>query len=414
MTMKKPNRAELRAAAALLLALLLTLSMTLSPAAVLPKRAVDYTEDFTDAGYTDGVLIDNTALPFHEFWVVDQFANYNAAPCSYFEREGDRTVLHIQSYVGILSASEMFDSYTYSVTLRLPKGHNGGVAITARHASGSVHGSLYEADYYRENGGSSEYDRTGCLHDYSGIAVYPTDKSNAEGKTLFTVGIKCFEDRGKQRTCNRYFDIYLDVETTEYFTVSFEDKDQTVTVKINDAVICTVEMSDPGTFADPADPSEYYRHAVLKDAAGNTALEITDAKLAVNARLAIAARNSQCYISDISAYSENDVKVETQPPEEDSKPADTEAPDTDPAETDPEETFPPEGDGTTQESEPAESPEVTADPPADTEAPTDTSTEGEAEDNGADTVLFAVFGILEIVLTACLILLVVRRKRTAT
>ncbi|MBO5511410.1 MAG: hypothetical protein J6B24_06745, partial [Clostridia bacterium] len=29
----------------------------------------------------DGVLIDNTALPFHEFWVVDQFANYNAAPC---------------------------------------------------------------------------------------------------------------------------------------------------------------------------------------------------------------------------------------------------------------------------------------------------------------------------------------------
>ena len=96
--MKKPNRAELRATAALLLALLLPLSMMLSPAAVLPKRAVDYTEDFTDAGYTDGVLIDNTALPFHEFWVVDQFANYNAAPCSYFEREIMRRKLTLEYF----------------------------------------------------------------------------------------------------------------------------------------------------------------------------------------------------------------------------------------------------------------------------------------------------------------------------
>ena len=409
MTMKKPNRAELRATAALLLALLLTLSMTLSPAAVLPKRAVDYTEDFTDAGYADGVLIDNSALPLHEFWVVDQFANYNAAPCSYFEREGDRTVLHIQSYVGILSASEMFDSYEYSVTLRLPKGHNGGVAITARHASGSVHGSLYEADYYRENGGSSEYDRTGFLHDYSGIAVYPTDKSNAEGKTLFTVGIKCFEDRGKQRTYNQYFDVYLDAETTEYFTVSFEDKDQTVTVKINDAVICSVEMSDPGTFADPTDGNEYYRRAVLKDAEGNTALEITDAKLAVNARIAIAARNSQCYISDISAYSENDVKVETQPPSEDTAPEEvtTETP----VETTGEATEETTEEATTEAPTESDGEESTAG-----ESVTETDTqdrESPSDGGGIDVILLVIFGALEVVLMVVLTVVVKKRKGSA-
>ena len=103
--MKKPIRASLRGGVILLLALTLALSMTVTASAVLPKRAVDYTEDFTDEGYADGVLIDNTALPLHEFWVVDQFANYNAAPCSYFETDGERTALHIQSYVGLLSAS---------------------------------------------------------------------------------------------------------------------------------------------------------------------------------------------------------------------------------------------------------------------------------------------------------------------
>lgn len=405
--MKKPIRASLRVGTALLLSLTVALSSVLTISAVLPKRAVDYTEDFTNEGYADGVLIDNTALPLHEFWVVDQFANYNAAPCSYFETDGDRTVLHIQSYVGILSASEMFDSYTYSVTLRLPKGQNGGVAITARHASGSSHGSLYEADYYRENGGSGEFDRSGFLHDYSGIAVYPTDKTDASGKTLFTVGIKCFEDRGKQRTYNQYFDVYLDVETTEYFTVTFEDKDQVVTVRINDTVICTVEMSDAGTFADPTDTNTYYRRAVLKDAAGNTALELTDAKLAVNARLAIAARSAQCYISDISAYSENDVKTETLPPEADTEPAE---PETTAPDTEPDVTQPTESGETPQESDTRTPPETQPDtrPSSAAEAESDA---GSAEDgNRLDAILFILFGGLELVLVACLILLILRRK----
>ncbi len=397
----------------MLLALTLVLSSVLSASAVLPKRAVDYAEDFTDEGYADGVLIDNTALPLHEFWVVDQFANYSVAPCSYFEREGDGTILHIQSYVGLLSASEMFDSYTYSVTMRLPKGHNGGVAVTTRHASGSVHGALYEADYYRENGGNGAYDRSGFLHDYSGIAVYPTDQTNAEGKTLFTVGIKCFTDDGKRCTYNQYFDVYLDVETTEYFTVTFEDKDQILAVKVNDTAICTVEMSDPGTFADPNDSNEYYRRAVLKDAEGNTALDLTDAKLAVNTRLAITSRSAQCYISALSAYSENDVTAEIPPPEQDTPPAETEsaAPDTAPDET-----------------EPAEGDEETSD--GESEARTDTATETETdasaatgsedgqgsagEENILDIVLFAVFGVLEILLVVCLILLILKKKRSGT
>lgn len=412
MTMKKPIRACARGAAALLLAMAMLLPLGLSVSAVLPKRAVDYSEDFTDGAYADGVLIDNSALPLHEFWVVDQFANYAVAPCSYFVTDGDRTVLHIQSYVGILSASEMFDSYEYSVTMKLPKGHSGGVSVAARHAGGSVHGSLYEADYYRENGGNDANDRTGFLHDYSGIAVYPTAKTNGKGQTLFTVGIKCFEDRGKQRTYNQYFDVYLDVDTTKYFTVSFEDKDQTVTVKINDAVICSVEMSDPGTFADPTDGNEYYRRAVLKDAEGNTALEITDAKLAVNARIAIAARNSQCYISDISAYSENDVKVETQPPSEDTAPEEvtTETPVETTGEATEEATTeaPTESDG--EESTAGESVTETDTPSAETDTQ---DRESPSDGGGIDVILLVIFGALEVVLMVVLTVLVKKRKGSA-
>ena len=412
--MKKPIFDTLRRVLAILLVAVLLFSMSLSVSALLPKRAVDYREDFTDASYADGTLIDNSALPLHEFWVVDQFANYTAAPCSYFETDGDRTVLHIQSYVGILSASEMFDSYDYSVTMRLPKGHTGGVSITARHASGSVHGSLYEADYYRENGGSGANDRPGFLHDYSGLAVYPTAKTNSAGKTLFTVGIKCFTDTGKQRTYNQYFDVYLDVDTTEYFTVSFEDKDQTVTVKVNDRVICTVEMSDPGTFDDPTDGNDYYRHVVLKDADGQIALDITDAKLAVNARLAIAARSSQCYISDISAYSENDVKVETQAPAEDTDPS--EPPEvTEPADTDEEsETVSGESGATEDTTAETDTEEGTA-PDTESVSSTETDTEdaeGDSDDGTVDVILLVIFGALEVILVIVVVMLIAKRKRS--
>ena len=415
MHMKKPISHTLRRGFAILLTAVLLFSMSLSVSALLPKRAVDYREDFKDGAYAEGTLIDNTVLPLHEFWVVDQFANYNAAPCSYFETDGDRMVLHIQSYVGILSASEMFDSYDYSVTMRLPKGHTGGIAVTARHASGSVHGSLYEADYYRENGGSGANDRPGFLHDYSGLAVYPTAKINSAGKTLFTVGIKCFTDTGKQRTYNQYFDVYLDVDTTEYFTVSFEDKDQTVTVKVNGSVICTVEMSDPGTFDDPTDGNAYYRHAVLKDADGKVALDITDAKLAVNARLAIAARSSQCYISDISAYSENDVKVETQAPAEDTETA--EPPEvTEPADTTEEsETVPEESsgtEGTTAETDTEEGTTLDTEAMSPAESSTESS-EGDSDGRTADVVLFVVFGALEVILVIVLAVVIAKRKRSA-
>ena len=56
MTMKKPIRACARGAAALLLAMAMLLPLGLSVSAVLPKRAVDYSEDFTDGAYADGDL----------------------------------------------------------------------------------------------------------------------------------------------------------------------------------------------------------------------------------------------------------------------------------------------------------------------------------------------------------------------
>jgi hypothetical protein len=195
-------------------------------------------------------------------------------------------------------------------------------------------------------------------------------------------------------------------------TVAINRPFRRITLKVNDAVVCTVEMSDPGTFADPTDGNEYYRCAVLKDAEGNTALEITDAKLAVNARIAIAARNSQCYISDISAYSENDVKVETQPPSEDTAPEEvtTETPVETTGEATEEATTeaPTESDG--EESTAGESVTATDTPSAETDTQ---DRESPSDGGGIDVILLVIFGALEVVLMVVLTVLVKKRKGSA-
>lgn len=391
--------------------------------ATLPRRDIDYSEDFTDPAYEEGVLIDDHTLPLYGFWSVNQFSNYNAAPCSLFEKDGDRTVLHMQSYVGILSASEMFDAYVFSVRMKMPKGSVGGIAVSARHAAGTPKGPLYEADRYKENHPEDpdiqNRDRRGMLHDYSGLAVYPTSIKNSQGLTQFTVGVKVFVDDGKIGVSNRYYDVWLPVDSTDWFDVSFDDRGDSVTVCIDGEPICVVEMSDAGVFNDPDDQNEYFRHAVVKNPDGETVLELDNTKLATKARVALAMRASSCLIGAVSVVSENtDPPVtapdyETVPPggpdrESDTAPraeiptdpdtdADTEVKTQTPPDDDPQ-TDPP-GELTREDGEPS-------DRPADTQTPVT-----DEKDGTADRVLSVVFGCVGVLLLAGIAVLLFKPKK---
>ena len=391
--MKKLNK-SLRITITILLTLAAAASSIL-PAAAIRKRAVSYTEDFSGDGFAEGTDIYNGS-PLNDFWAVDQFVNADHSVM--VQDEDGLRALHVRGYVGLLSSSAMFETYTYTVTMRVPDKNTGAVAVNVRHAGANVHGSLFEADHYKENNPGlkniNDVDRPGFLQDFSGFALYPTGKKNQSGQYLMTLNLKTFVDDGHLRVANAYYDLYVDCDLTEYFTLRFEDDGHKIDVFLNDEPLCTVQMSDPGVYpGDSTDAETYYRHADVTLADGTTAMSIDNARLAVEARVAVSSRTGEAYIRGLTVYSEN-TEVETDPPAPVTQP-ETECP-TEPA------TIP----GT----QPATQPETETDAPTVTEPVTDAVTE-QPEDTHTDIVLTVVFGVLELALLAAVILLAIRKKK---
>ena len=130
-----------------ILACLLLTSVIVSsilPAAAIRKRAVSYTEDFSSDGFADGTDV-YYGSPLNDFWDVNQFVNADHSVIE-TDEDGLRS-LHVRGYLGMLSTSAMFETYTYVVTMRVPDTNTGSFAVTARHAGENVHGALFEADH---------------------------------------------------------------------------------------------------------------------------------------------------------------------------------------------------------------------------------------------------------------------------
>lgn len=381
----------------LLACLLLTsvVAASILPAAAIRKRAVSYTEDFSSDGFADGTDV-YYGSPLNDFWDVNQFVNADHSVTE-TDEDGLRS-LHVRGYLGMLSTSAMFETYTYTVTMRVPDANTGSFAVTARHAGENVHGPLFEADHYKENNpglkNMNEVDRPGFLQDFSGFSIYPTGKKNGSGQSLMTLNLKTFVDDGHFRVANAYYDLWIDTDLTEYFTLRFEDDGKKIDVFLNDVPLCTVEMSDPGVYpGDATDAETYYRHAVVTLADGTAAMDIDNARLAVEARAAFSARCGEAYVRALTVYSEN-TEVETDPPAPDTQPVTephTEAP------TDPE-TVPVTQPDTVPSTEPA------------TEPATEPET-AHAPDTRIDYILTAVFLALESGLLTAISLLIAKKKQ---
>lgn len=249
--------------------------------------------------------------------------------------------------------------------------------------------SLYEWDWYKENRGKEKgISSIGG----SGIRVY---KNNPAGK----IGIAV-----KTRTEDGLFVFSQGVELPypEGFNESGfnqfridDDGISCVIININDVLFATVEYGgEPGTYPDGDDGDSdllFYKHAVIKNAAGEQLLEVDNAR--ISARYSIlgignrgdhVTKIDSVKISYLTKVKDNPTKAPaTEVPEVTDAPAATDAPKTDGTVSDP-----------------------TSVPARETEAP------GKTDSSGGGLVwLYAVCGVIAAAAVAVIIIYAVKGKK---
>lgn len=66
---------------------------------------------------------------------------------------------------------------------------------------------------------------------------------------------------------------------TAFFTLKFVDDGSKVTITVNDKLLATVEMSNPGKYEeDEEDDNSYFKSVVVKNAEGTEALKVRQCK----------------------------------------------------------------------------------------------------------------------------------------
>lgn len=150
---------------------------------------------------------------------------------------------------------------------------------------------FFEADWYQENQGKNGSTGIGG----SGICVIP----KADG---IRVNLKTYEPDGL-KIANKFYDFPLPegLNISEFFNLKFKDDGEKVEILINDQLLATVEMSEPGVYEeDEDDPNEYLKKAVVKDAAGNEVLSINNARISAGqSQVGIGNRNKEVNIDNL-------------------------------------------------------------------------------------------------------------------
>lgn len=148
-----------------------------------------------------------------------------------------------------------------------------------------------EIDWYEQNGGQNGTTGLGG----SGISIMP-------GEGCLRLNIKTYEEDGL-KIGNAYYDFDYpeEFDPSEFFNVMFKDDGEKVEIYINQELLATVEMSNPGKYDDDEeDDNEYFNTAVVTDASGEEVLRIDNARIsAYGSQLAITTRAQTAHIDNL-------------------------------------------------------------------------------------------------------------------
>ena len=307
--------------------------------------------------------------------------------------EGENPYLHVDGYYSMVFNSTVdTDTDAYEISCDLRTLRNGdGVALFLRagnlvykdnvfwHSMANPYMlpmDFYEWDFYGENGGTHGTSGMGS----SGILIQPLMK---EGTTngVIRVVFKTHEEDGLN-VGNQGYEFDSPVPVNEFFTLKASERDNVITITVNGELLCTVEFSDEGTYADDLFHGQeasyrdtYYKSAKIKGADGTELFSEDTCRIAKDGRFALASRNG--------SFDVDNIKIDFIYDEEETTEAPTEAP------TDPETEAPTDEstDGATEvpttEATDAPAEVTTAAPAEETTAPAEGDTEPEKSGCGS-------------------------------
>ncbi len=133
--------------------------------------------------------------------------------------------------------------------------------------------NYFEWDWYRENGGG-KYGASSSAG--SGIGIYPEEN-------CITIRIKRYAEDGLGVASASHSFPYSGRFTPGedgWFKLRVVDDGQTVSIYMNDALMCTVKLDNPGVvYETDGTGQQYYGKATLYDADGNQKLEVENTRL---------------------------------------------------------------------------------------------------------------------------------------
>jgi len=228
--------------------------------------------------------------------------------------EGSNKFLHFNGYTEVRTWDLIEGPYTFSFDARTEETINvaffvrGVLPVTRFNPAngGGVDQTLFylEADWYRENGGKNGSSGLGG----SGLYLMPL------GSSKIRINIKTYEPDGIN-VGTAYYDLDWPEATdpTKFFNVKFVDNgSDKVEIFINNKLLATVTMSNPGVYEeDEYDSNRYYKTAVVTNASGEEILNINNARLSADgSQLAIATRNKVAHIDNLNLLSEREATPE--------------------------------------------------------------------------------------------------------
>ena len=132
--------------------------------------------------------------------------------------------------------------------------------------------NYFEWDWYRENGGKDGSSSSAG----SGIGIYPEENR-------ITIRIKRYAPDGLGVASSSYSFPYSGKFTPDadgWFKLRVKDDGKTVSIYMNDTLMCTIKLENPGVvYPSDGTGQEYYGKATLYDADGKQVLEVENTRL---------------------------------------------------------------------------------------------------------------------------------------